>query len=298
VDVGEDDDGKVFYDGPLVLLTSRFSASATEIMVGALQDYGRGVVVGDSSTFGKGTVQSIVALAPVMDQAGLAHAYDPGALKVTISKFYRPSGASTQLRGVASDIVLPSTTDFADVSEATLKDPLPWDVVPSKTYEHLNRVEPYLAALRDLSARRVRSDAGFAYVKEDIDRLAKTLATKSISLNEAERRQEVAQQKARRAEHESVVRQSDAREPLSYEVTLENVDSPGLPAPTRSQTGAQRSPASRSSAAKGGVASADRATDAKAGADVILNESMKILDEYVDLLRPRADKDSLRRAAR
>ena len=296
VDVGEDDDGKVFYDGPLVLLTSRFSASATEIMVGALQDYGRGVVVGDSSTFGKGTVQSILALAPVMDRAGLAHAYDPGALKVTVSKFYRPSGASTQLRGVASDIVLPSTTDLADVSESTLKDPLPWDVVPSKTYEHLNRVGPYLDALRDRSSRRVRSDAGFVYMKENIDRLAKSLATKSISLNEAERRQELAQQKAHRTEYESVVRQSNLSKPLSYEVTLENVDSPGLPAP--SPTGARRSPAARFSAEQGRGVSADGATNAKANADVILDESIKILDDYVDLLGTRADKASLRRAAR
>ena len=91
------------------LLTSRFSASATEILAGALQDYGRALVVGDPSTFGKGTVQNILPLARLMDQVGLAHDYDPGALKVTTSKFYRPSGASTQLRGVASDIVIPST---------------------------------------------------------------------------------------------------------------------------------------------------------------------------------------------
>ncbi len=101
VEVGADTDPAVAYDGPLVLLTSRFSASATEILAGALQDYGRAVVVGDTSTFGKGTVQNIMPLAPIMDRFRLAHAYDPGVLKVTISKFYRPSGASTQLRGVA-----------------------------------------------------------------------------------------------------------------------------------------------------------------------------------------------------
>jgi len=85
-----------------------------EILTGALQDYGRALVVGDSSTFGKGTVQSVLPLARIMDEAGLAHTYDPGALKVTIQKFYPPSGASTQLRGVVSDIVLPSTSDFSD----------------------------------------------------------------------------------------------------------------------------------------------------------------------------------------
>ncbi len=108
VRVEMDRDPSVVYDGPLVVLTSRFSASASEIVAGALQDYGRAVIVGDTATFGKGTVQTIVPLADIMDRAGFGHAYDPGALKVTIDKFYRPSGASTELRGVTSDIVLPS----------------------------------------------------------------------------------------------------------------------------------------------------------------------------------------------
>ena len=153
--VDEDTDPAVVYDGPLVLLTSRFSASASEILAGALQDYGRAVVVGDSSTFGKGTVQNIVPLAPYMDQVGLGHSYDPGALKITTSKFYRPSGASTQLRGVTADVVLPSASDLSEVSEASLKDPLPWDVVPAASYERLNRVEPYVAGL----AGEIRSPA-------------------------------------------------------------------------------------------------------------------------------------------
>ncbi|MGH7295962.1 MAG: S41 family peptidase, partial [Polyangiaceae bacterium] len=105
VEVSSDTDPAELYSGPLVVLVSRFTASASEILAGALQDYGRALVVGDSSTFGKGTVQNILPLSRIMDRAGLAHAFDPGALKVTVDKFYRPSGASTQLRGVASDIV-------------------------------------------------------------------------------------------------------------------------------------------------------------------------------------------------
>jgi len=119
----------VSYTGPLVVLTSRFSASASEIVAGALQDYGRAVVVGDPSTFGKGTVQTIVPLGAVMDQAGVAHATDPGALKVTVSKFYRPSGASTELRGVASDIVIAAASGLLPVGEDKLDDPLPWDTI-------------------------------------------------------------------------------------------------------------------------------------------------------------------------
>jgi len=134
IEVGADKDPSIAFDGPLVVMTSRFSASASEIVAGALQDYGRALVIGDSSTFGKGTVQSVLPLAGIMDQNALGHAYDPGALKVTIRKFYRPSGASTQLRGVSADIVLPSTSDFADISESALKDPLPWDTVAAASY--------------------------------------------------------------------------------------------------------------------------------------------------------------------
>jgi carboxyl-terminal processing protease len=127
IEVDEDPDPGVAYDGPLVVLTSRFSASASEIAAGALQDYGRALIVGDPTTFGKGTVQSLLQLAPMLDHVSLGYAYDPGGLKVTIAKFYRPSGGSTELRGVASDVVLPSRSQVASVGEAELKDPLPWE---------------------------------------------------------------------------------------------------------------------------------------------------------------------------
>jgi len=123
IELGTDDDGATFYDGPLVVLTSRFSASASEILAGAMQHYGRAVIVGDPSTFGKGTVQTIVPLDRIMQREGLMPAEDPGALKTTISKFYRPSGKSTQIEGVKSDIVLPSLTDLPEVSEKEMQNP-------------------------------------------------------------------------------------------------------------------------------------------------------------------------------
>jgi carboxyl-terminal processing protease len=276
IEVGADTDGKIAYDGPLVLLTSRFSASATEIMVGALQDYGRGVVVGDSSTFGKGTVQTLVSLAPLMDRAGLQHAYDPGALKVTISKFYRPSGASTQLRGVASDIVLPSTTDFADVSEAALKDPLPWDVVPAAPFEPQGRVRPYLAKLRESSARRVKTDKAFVRLAGDIERVGRSIASKSVSLDEAQRRTELAEAKARKADAERERRALAGHAPLTYELTLANVDAPGLPAPV--------DPSKKPPGAKD--AGADDAAAPGSPADILFDESLRILTDYIALLRP------------
>jgi carboxyl-terminal processing protease len=268
VEVGADKDASVQYDGPLTVLTSRFSASASEILVGALQDYGRAVVVGDSSTFGKGTVQSILPLAMVMDRAGFAHAYDPGALKVTLSKFYRPNGASTQLRGVESDIVLPSTSDLSDVNESALKDPLPWDAVPAAPHEQLNRVQPYLGALREKSRLRVGAQRDFAYLTEDVARLRKSVAEKSVSLNEAERRQELAQLKTRQDERKKEELAHPTSQPTTYEITLKNASSPGLPPPMAHKK------------SEGAAATADQSPHS----DILLHETVKILRDYVDLL--------------
>ena len=282
IGVDADTDPSVLYDGPLVLLISRFSASASEILVGALQDYGRGVVVGDSSTFGKGTVQNLLPLALVMDKMGLAHAYDPGALKVTIRKFYRPNGASPQLRGVASDIVLPSPSDFSEVSESTLKDPLPWDTVAPAPHERLNRVQPYLSALREKSLRRVATEKGFALLADDLARVRKSLATKSVSLNEAERRQDLAQSKARQDERERESRIHPAARPATYEITLKNVSSPGLPPPMAATKSA--APARVKDPSSAPNAPDRAATSRSADDDIVLNEAVKILTDYVDLL--------------
>ena len=282
VRVGADADPSVAYDGPLVVLTSRFSASASEILAGALQDYGRALVVGDPSTFGKGTVQTIVPLASLMDRTGLRHAFDPGALKVTTNKFYRPSGASTQLRGVVSDIVLPSATDLADVSESALKDPLPWDTIPSTPHDRLDRVAPYVALLQEDSHRRVATDKDFAFVTGELNRFRKSSALKSVSLNEAQRRQELAEAKARHEEREREDRILHTKGPTTYEITLENASSPGLPPPDafeRDRQGASREPP---------AAAVDNLDDPASGPvsdDVLLNETVRILADYVALLR-------------
>ena len=168
VEVGADRDPSIRWAGPLVVLTSRLSASASEILAGALQDYGRAVIVGDTATFGKGTVQTIVPLGGIMDRAGLGHSFDPGALKLTISKFYRPSGASTELRGVASDLVIPSPTEAAPMGESKLADPLPWDTIPAAPFDRLAEVAPHLPALRTSSAQRLAADPGFANLKRQI----------------------------------------------------------------------------------------------------------------------------------
>ena len=108
-----DTDPSVLYDGPLVVLVNRFSASASEIAAAALQDYGRALVVGDISTFGKGTVQNLNPLRPFVWPATASATNDPGTVKITIRKFYRVSGASTQLKGVMPDIVLPDVLNYS-----------------------------------------------------------------------------------------------------------------------------------------------------------------------------------------
>lgn len=226
-EVGRDKDGEVAYDGPLVVLTSRFSASASEIVAGALQDYGRAIIVGDTSTFGKGTVQTLIPLGKMMERQGTIPASDPGALKVTISKFYRPSGKSTQLEGVKSDIVIPSLTDLPEIGESDLHNPLPWDTLPALKYTVADRVTPSLAALTTRSRQRVAADPDFTDLQTDIQRLKKMRQDKSVSLNEAKRQTEKTELKAR---IEAAKKQRLARAtppPVAYEVTLKNVSQPG-----------------------------------------------------------------------
>lgn len=282
VEVGSDKDPTIQYDGPLILLTSRFSASASEILVGALQDYGRAVVVGDSSTFGKGTVQNLLPLSLVMDRAGITHTYEPGALKLTISKFYRPDGTSTQLRGVASDIVLPSPSDISDVNESALKNPLPWDAVPATLHERLNRVEPYLGTLRERSMQRIKTDRDFAYLAEDVARFKKSVSEKSVSLNEAERRQELAQIKARKGEREREERTHPTSRPTTYEITLKNASLSGLPPPLAST---KSQPVAKDAKPASPAEDLDQiATGHSPQNDVLLKETTRILADYVDLL--------------
>jgi carboxyl-terminal processing protease len=283
IEIGADTDAAVQYDGPLVVLTSKFSASASEILAGAVQDYGRAVVVGDSSTFGKGTVQNLLPLARVMDRSGLSYSYDPGALKITIRKFYRPGGASTQLRGVVSDIVLPSSTDHNEVSEASLRDPLAWDAVPAAKYEAVNRVKPYLAPLKESSSRRIAAGKDFAFLRDEIALIKKSLAEKSVSLNEAERRKEMAEAKKRKKLREEAGKLFRAAPATTYEIKVKNTASPGLPAPLAVAGG---------NTAQNKAAPASKGDDDDAAANspldqITLNEGVQILADYVRLLKAK-----------
>lgn len=230
----DDRDSSVLYDGPLIVLTSRFSASASEILAGALQDYGRALIVGDSSTHGKGTVQSVNELRNFMTPPGMPPTNDYGAVKLTIKKFYRVSGASTQLKGVVPDIILPSVaSESKDVGEAALENPMPWDTIPSSKYDKVNMVEPYLPELRKQSAQRIATDKDFAYLRQDIDLFKKQQSDKTLSLNEKKRIQEKDEAEAREKarENERRIRKQPAE--IVHDLTLKQVDLPGLPPPTQ-----------------------------------------------------------------
>jgi len=284
VEVENDPDPNEVYKGPLVVLISRMSASASEILAGALQDYGRAVVVGDSNTFGKGTVQSIMALAPIMQEEGLGYTFEPGALKVTIRKFYRPSGASTQLKGVSSDIVIPSNTDVSQISEAAQKDPLPWDVVKPASFEHQDVVKAHLKALRERSAQRITSGPGFQYLRDNIARVREKLKDSTVSLNEEKRRQELARDEARQREFGTAWKEAQKEAPKRHEIKLKDTNAAGLPAPTPFVS-LEKLQQRRASSGDNQDAYEAALADA-AASDTVLRESMQILADYVQLLGP------------
>lgn len=224
----------ILYTGPLAVMVNRYSASASEIAAAALQDYDRALIVGDSSSFGKGTVQSLNPLRPFVWPATPAATNDPGVVKITIRKFYRISGGSTQFKGVVPDIILPDPLDYqSDIeSESTLDYPLPWDTIPSAPYTKFGMVQQYVPALAKKSSARVATNQEFTYIRQDIAEMQKMQEGKSITLNEheaiKERQDNQARQKARDAER-------DARKPDNvkvYEISLADAAKPGLPAPS------------------------------------------------------------------
>src|SRR5947199_1028635 len=226
--ISSDPDSGIAYSGPMVVLTSRQSASASEIFAAALQDYGRAVIVGDKNTFGKGTVQTILPIGRFASLLG-NHSDDDGALKLTIQKFYRIAGGSTQLHGVASDIVLPSLSDLPEYGEGALKNALPYDEVAKAKYTKWSDTHSlFVDQLRRRSAERVQNDREFHYVSEDMGRLRQKLNDNRISLNEDVRRKELSDDKLRKEMRSKERLARNQEEPRIYRVTLDTVDKPNL----------------------------------------------------------------------
>jgi carboxyl-terminal processing protease len=301
-------------------LTSRGSASAAEIVAGALQDYGRALVVGDIATFGKGTVQQLNPLQQIMSPTDTG-TNNPGTLKVTIRKYYRPSGTSTLFKGVLPDIVLPSVANYSDeIGEAALDEvmgnnysklpetrtsnTLGRDTIESAAFDKLDMVQTYVAELLKKSTSRIGTNQDFNYVREDIEQYRKLQADKSVSLNEKESLKEKQDAEARQKARD---KERQARKEVAakvYELKLKDVDSPGLPAPAgksnltsqaTTETGTSTSSSVKvgtASSAVSGVASkeevkepaADKDEEPLPPVDAWLDETENILVDYIKLL--------------
>src|SRR6059036_1305714 len=226
--ISSDPDSGIAYSDPLVVLTSRQSASASEIFAAALQDYGRAVIVGDKTTFGKGTVQTILPIGRFASLLG-SHSDEDGALKLTIQKFYRVAGGSTQLHGVASDIVLPSLSDLPEFGEGALKNALAYDEVAKAKYtKWSDNHSLFIDQLRRRSEERVKGDPEFHYVMEDIDRLRHKIDENRITLNEDSRKKELQDDKLRKEMRSKERLARNQEEPRIYRLTLDTVDKPNL----------------------------------------------------------------------
>lgn len=229
VAVNHDRSGRTLYTGPMVVLMNRLSASASEIFAAALQDYGRAIIVGDERSFGKGTVQQLIDVGRFMPFFSLSGA-EAGALKLTVQKFYRVKGGSTQFNGVESDIVLPSLSDTSEIGESALPHPLPYDEVAPRAIASWP-VSPfaYLDELRRRSSTRIATEPEFQYIAEDRARLQDRIAANRISLNKSRRKAELDAEKSRREERTALRKsRGPALDAEVFEITLDTVDAPEL----------------------------------------------------------------------
>jgi len=194
-----DTDDAVAWDGPMAVLVNRLSASASEIFAGAIQDYGRGIIIG-SQTFGKGTVQTLVPLSR-------------GQLKITQAKFYRVSGQSTQHQGILPDVQFPELYDTDRIGESSLDDAMPWDVIKPAVYTHANQIQAVLPMLIERHRQRVAKDPDFQYLNALVEKSHENAKITEVSLNEAVRRREKQEEDAWRLGIENKLRAAKG-EPL------------------------------------------------------------------------------------
>lgn len=214
IEVESDKEAGVKWDGPFGVIINRFSASASEIFAGAIQDYGRGVILG-STTFGKGTVQSAVEMERFIsptnqillkaskseDDADTPEgAPEYGQINVTIAKFYRVNGSSTQHKGVDADITFPTQYSAEKFGESAEKAALPWDQINSASYNKVNNLSTINTTLEDLHQKRLAKSDEYKFLLEDIEEFNKLDAAPQISLNQAKLKQERDANKAKNRE--------------------------------------------------------------------------------------------------
>jgi carboxyl-terminal processing protease len=210
IEVDDDPNPAIFYSGPMLVLVDRFSASASEIFAGAIQDYGRGLIVGQQ-TYGKGTVQN----AHPLNYTIFGRKPELGQLNVTIGKYYRITGESTQDRGVTPDIALPSLIDANEVGESTRDRALPWDHIEPASFRVEGDLKPLAASLEKLHTERTAGSADFKYLREDIAALDAMRSQKTLSLNIKTREAERKRNEDQRLERENAWRAAHDVKPVA-----------------------------------------------------------------------------------
>ena len=247
----------VAWDGPLGVLVNRNSASASEIFAAAMQDYGRGLIVGEPS-FGKGTVQTMIDL----DRIAKNTKPELGELKVTVAQFFRINGGTTQLRGVTPDISFPTVTDAVDYGESRFDNALPWTQIPPASYTPRGSVQEVLPILVAQHKQRIKNEKDFQYLQEDIAEYNRIRKQNAISLNEAERRKEKEAQESKLA-----ARKAGTKGVENVKDDAEKDD--GLQAGERDMKAELAAEKAR-----------------KNDKDVLLIEAARIMGDQVDLLKP------------
>ncbi len=259
IDVQRDGAAGTAWDGPLAVLVNRASASASEIFAGAMQDYGRALIIGET-TFGKGTVQNLVDL-DMFSRGGRAGF---GQLKITVAQFFRVEGGSTQNRGVTPDIGFPVTLDAEDYGESSYDNALPWTRVDAAGYATQANFKPLLPLLEARHETRAKDDPEFVWLAEDVAEYRRQRAEKTVSLNEATRRAERERTEARRT-----AREAERKARGLADAHAGATEDDGLQADERNV-----------------AADAKREADARnQPPDVLAREAAHILADAIDLLR-------------
>jgi carboxyl-terminal processing protease len=268
ITVGNDTQAGVAWDGPLGVLINRSSASASEIFAAAIQDYGRGLIIGEPS-FGKGTVQSMINL----DQVAKNDKPQFGELKMTVAQFFRINGGTTQLRGVTPDILFPALADAENFGESSFDNALPWVQIKAADYAPAGDLKGLLPILVSLHEARVKNDRDFQYLKEDIAEIKLQRKKNLVSLNETARRKELDAQEAR-------LKLRESRRDTDKSSRADAI-------------GKQPAPANRSARRDDGLQADERnlamelaAEKARKNAkDVLLDEAVHILSDEVGVLK-------------
>jgi len=205
IEVQSDNDATIAYDGPMAVMVNRFSASASEIFAAAIQDYKRGIIVGEQ-TYGKGTVQTLIDL----NQWVPKETDQLGQVKLTVAKFYRINGSSTQLKGVMPDLELPTAFKTNEYGEGSQPSALPWDQIPSSKYEATTKInEKIVAQLKDKYNTRLKTDEELKTLVKTLDDFKKARENKMVSLQESKRKVERAEAEKKRAAMKSLGEDAD-----------------------------------------------------------------------------------------